>query len=391
MRTVGTDAVGVLGWGMRRYRGLFLACFLVGGLLVPYLVVTNETPTESSALVIAQRLDMDLEALPRYAEAVFTNGEVARAVATEFPEVGEEDVVPERAAVLAEQDSLVLTVTGRDPDPRIAADIANVAANAYVQALNTAGAGVGLFVLQSEAQPSSAGGGGRLGTVVAIALGLIAGLMLALAAVSVMLVARRPVIDPADATQLTGIPVLGIVGVPRTPRGTHARPEAFTGIVPVCRRLMALPTSTVVIVGSPRERSLRAELSVAMATVLMRVRDVRFVGTAASESVVADRRSAMPVTTDEAGMGRLHISLVDSSEPLDLVQPPQDTATVLVASVGIRSTALRDAVLEHLGGAAEARILLVKRTRRPRGSSTVPTASASDGTKGEPAVAARQG
>jgi hypothetical protein len=37
-----------------------------------------------------------------------------------------------------------------------------------------------------------------------------------------------------------------------------------------------------------------------------------------------------------------------------------------VAREGISSAALRAAVLEHLGGSAEARVLLVKRGRRAR-------------------------
>jgi hypothetical protein len=48
------------------------------------------------------------------------------------------------------------------------------------------------------------------------------------------------------------------------------------------------------------------------------------------------------------------------------VQPPDLTAAVLVAREGITSSALRAAVVEHLGGSAEARVLLVKRGRRVR-------------------------
>ena len=56
--------------------------------------------------------------------------------------------------------------------------------------------------------------------------------------------------------------------------------------------------------------------------------------------------------------------VIDSNDPLELVQPPELTAAVLVAREGISSAALRIAVLEHLGGSAEARVLLVKRGRR---------------------------
>ena len=380
MRSTSTDAVGVLGWGMRRYGALFLACFLLGGLVVPYLVLSYETPAEAKALVIAQRLDMDLEALPRYGEAVFSNGEVARAVASRFPDVGgEEDLIPERLYMLAEQDSLVLTVVGRDGDRQVAADIANVAAGAYVQALNTAGPGVGLFVLQSPAEPPTAGGGNPFGTTVAIALGIAAGLALALAAISVVLVARRPVVDAADAEQLTGVPVLGTVGVPRAGRDGHAPAEDFRGLVPVCRRLLSLGTPTVVVVSNPREGRIREQLSVAMATVLTRVRDVDFVAPSAAREALAEVTAGSRPAAD---VDRGSLTLVDSSEPLDLVHPPEETTTVLVAPVGVRSTVLKAAVVEHLGGAV-GRIVLVKPARRLRRRQ--PAATGATGGPAQPA------
>jgi hypothetical protein len=56
------------------------------------------------------------------------------------------------------------------------------------------------------------------------------------------------------------------------------------------------------------------------------------------------------------------------------------TATVLVVPEGIGSAALRAAVVEHLGGSAEARLLLVKRGRRVR----VGTVSSVDATVSAP-------
>jgi hypothetical protein len=58
--------------------------------------------------------------------------------------------------------------------------------------------------------------------------------------------------------------------------------------------------------------------------------------------------------------------VVDSSDPMDLVHPPELTATVLVIREGIPSAALRDAVIDHLGGSAEARLLIVRKGRRAR-------------------------
>ena len=69
--------------------------------------------------------------------------------------------------------------------------------------------------------------------------------------------------------------------------------------------------------------------------------------------------------------------MVDSSDPLDLVQPPEWTAAVLVVPEGIGAAALRAAVVEHLGGSAEARLLLTKRGPRYRGQPS--GAAAGDG------------
>jgi hypothetical protein len=99
----------------------------------------------------------------------------------------------------------------------------------------------------------------------------------------------------------------------------------------------------------------------------MRVRDVRFIGPADLHDAVAQRQAALG---GSAGLRHLpdadDLTVIDSNDPLDLVQPPELTAAVLVAQEGISSASLRAAVLEHLGGSAEARVLLVKRGRRVR-------------------------
>jgi capsular polysaccharide biosynthesis protein len=373
MRAAGTDAIGVLRWGLRRYRALVVVCLLLGVVLAPLAVVQRGTVVEAEALVIAQRLDMSLTALPRYGQAVFNNGDVARAVATKFGDLGGfEDVVPDRVYVVAEQDSIVFRVIGMDVDPEAAAAIANTAADTFVQALNTAGAGVGTFALQSRAQPPTSEGGNS-GLLLAVPVGLVAGLLLGLAVVSVLLVIRRPVIDGPDAEETTGVPVLGTVTIPRTRGGVTARPQEFAGLIPVCRRLLALPTPTLIMVSRRREERVRKQLSLALTSVLGGVRDIRFIGSSELQDVVAGQRAAAASTQVQPPAAVApeadSLTLVDSSEPLDLVQPPHSTATVLVVPEGIGSTALRAAVVEHLGGSAEARLLLVRRGRRSRRTS----------------------
>lgn len=367
MSASGTDSIGVLLWGVRRYWFVLLACVLLGAVVTPWSLAQRSTAVEAEALVLAQRLDMDLEALPRYGEAVFGNGEVALAVATAVGGVGDR-IVPERVSLVTEQDSLVMRVVGRDDDPATAADLANIAAEAFVQALNSTGAGIGLFALQSSAEaPASASADAGVGTALGAAVGGSAGLVLGLAVIAFLLVARRPVIAAGEAEAMTGVPTLGAVSVPRTGHGSFAPIEAFRGLVPVCRRLLAMPTPTVLLVGLPRDRALRDQLSVAMASVIMKVRPVTLVGPADAEAVVTRRASAVDSPTEPSTAAVPPVTIVDSRDPIDFVRPPQHAVTVLVARVGISSARLREAAAEHLGGSAESRILLVDRRGRAQG------------------------
>ena len=157
MKAVGTDAVGMLRWGLRRYRLVFLVCLLLGGALGPLAALQRNVPVEAEALVVAQRLDMDLTALPRYGQAVFNNGEVTRAITAQLgSDAGYADVIPDRVQLVAEQDNIIFRVLGRDTDPKTAADIANTAAKTFVNTLNGPGAGVGTFTLQSPATAPAA-------------------------------------------------------------------------------------------------------------------------------------------------------------------------------------------------------------------------------------------
>jgi capsular polysaccharide biosynthesis protein len=363
MKAVGTDAVGMLRWGLRRYRLVFLVCLLLGGALGPLAALQRNVPVEAEALVVAQRLDMDLTALPRYGQAVFNNGEVTRAITAQLgSDAGYADVIPDRVQLVAEQDNIIFRVLGRDTDPKTAADIANTAAKTFVNTLNGPGAGVGTFTLQSPATAPAARADAP-DALLAIPIGLGAWILLGLAVVCVLLVARRPVVDPVDAEEATGVPALGSVVVPRTPKGSVARPEDLAGLAPVCRRLLALPTPIVVLVSKPRDERVRQQLSMALADVLQRVRHLRFVGPPELRELVGEPEApsrpqgARPVEGDTPSS----LTLVDSNEPLDRVQPPESTATVLVVWEGIGSAALRAAVTEHLGGSAEARLLMVKR------------------------------
>ena len=144
-----------------RYRRLLVLALLAGAVLVPAAVLMRGgQQVDAQALVIAQRLDVELAALPRYAEAVFHDGRVARAVAEELG-VDASEVVPDRVSLVSEPDGIALLVVGHAEDEATAARIADVAAEAYVHQLNAAGAGVGDFALQQAAGPPAARDAGR--------------------------------------------------------------------------------------------------------------------------------------------------------------------------------------------------------------------------------------
>jgi hypothetical protein len=392
MRPSGTDAVGVLRWGLRRYRLLVLLCVLVCGAITPFAALRVTPTSHAEAVVIANRLNIDLVALPRYGEAVFSNGQVEQAVEARFGSPGGgQDIIPDRVSLVADQDSILFRVVGHDEDPKKAADIANVAVEPFIQALNAGGASVGTFGLQARAVPPPAPDR-RLDTVLAVAVGVVAGLLLGLAIVSALLVARRPVVDGSDAEELTGVPALGTVVVPRTRRGRFARPERFIGLIPVCRRLLSLPTPTLALVSRRREERMRQQLTVALATVLGRVRTVDFIGPVEMlRNIEHEEHAAQGSPGDADGHRpgpRPTITLIDSGEPLDLVQPPELTATVLVVREGTSAGALRAAVVEHLGGSAEARLLLVRRGRRTRGFAAPPEQDTGEASEREAVAAA---
>ena len=373
MRPDSTDAVGMMRWGLRRYWVPFLLCVLLGAVIAPLAAVNRSTPTDATALVVTVDRTVELAALPRYGEQVFTNGQVAQALVNDIEGIGsQEDVIPRKVSLVAEQDTIIFEVVGRDVDPEKAAAIANTAAEAFVGALNDAGAGVGTFELQSEAEVPEERDSG-LGTVFAIPVGVVSGVVLGLALVAGLLVARRPVVEGADAEEATGVRSLGTVTAPRTRRGRFARAEEFGGLVPVCRRLLALPTPTVVMVSRPRQSWARTHLTVAMARVLSLIADIRVVGGPDVQAMVADSVTPEEGHPDVGRRVAPRLTLVDGSDLPNLVHPPLTTATVLVVPEGIGSAALRAAVVEHLGGSAEARLLMVRGGPR-RGGARPPAA-----------------
>jgi hypothetical protein len=137
---------------------------------------------------------------------------------------------------------------------------------------------------------------------------------------------------------------------------------------------------------------MRTNLTVGMAKVLGLIADIRVVGGPDVEAMVADsvtQDAGFPVAGSRPGNGP-RLTLVDGNDLPNLVHPPHTTATVLVVPEGIGGAALRAAVVEHLGGSAEARLLMVRRGRR-RSGVAVPAGAPAARTPDRAAAAAADG
>lgn len=353
-----SDAVSTLAWGVRHFALVFAGCVLAVAALFTFLVTRGPPTYEASALVVAQQLGLDLAALHGHAETTFGDGEVARAITAQFGNVGDSDsIVPDRVSLSAEQDSIALRVSGHDSSAQGAADLANAAATAFVDRLNLSGEGVGSFELQSRARPP-ARSVQELPAAVVVALGLAAGAIMGLAAVSLLLIVRRPVLDAADAAETTGIPVMGTISLPRVRTGRNPALTDIGGLIPVCRRLLALRPQVIVLTNAGRSARQRHQIYLGLAGVLGQVRAVR---------LLTEPSQSDPTSDVDPGAGSMHvderaaaITLVEGPGPFD-ADPSIASAAVLLVPEGIAEHALRSAVARHLGGPGSDRLLMLRR------------------------------
>lgn len=365
-----SDAVSAIRWGLRQFALLFVVCVLAVGVGIPVLVAQADKTYQAPALVVAQSLLMNLAALPRYAEETFDGGQVARAVADRFGDNGDFDnIVPDRVSLVAEQDNIVLQVIGHGDTAQAAADVANVAVGAFVEQLNLAGEGVGKFVVQSLAEPPTRPEESLASTPVALAVGIAAGLLTGLAVITLLLMARRPVLDAADAEQVTGVAVLGTVTLPRLRTRQIPADSDVAGLVPVCRRLLAKHPRVILLMAVPGSEALRSQLASALADVLGRVRIVRVVtpsdereaaGAYVGDQAGPNSRIGLPDSGDRS----TEITLVDGPHPMDVIASTESSMVILLAARGVPERRLRWAVAEHLSGDSSDRLLIVNRRRR---------------------------
>lgn len=349
-----SDALSTLRWGVRHYALLFTGCMLVGLVALP-LVLIRGTGHQATALVVAQRWDRDLTALPAYAEGAFDNGPVASAIAAQFGNVGDvQDIVPHRVSLHTEPASIILRVTGHAASAGGAADLANAAAAAFVAQLNEATAG-GSFGIQSLAFPPMTDNARPMTVAVVLGIGLSGGLALGVGVIALLLLVRRPVLGAWDAAEITGTSVLGAITLPRLRDGTAPRPQDVGVLVAVCRRLLADAPRVVLVTSAGSSVIRRRQVSLTIAALLSRIASVRVVTEPPDRIAwVEGAESGAPATP-----GR-QITIVDGPSPSVVTDPVVRTAVILLVPFGVSEQALRSAADRHLAGAGLGHLLMVR-------------------------------
>lgn len=355
---VAGDALDTLWWGVRHFGLLFLGC-LVAGVAAFSLIVTRGGPAyEASALVVAHPLDMAIADMPRFAQAQFDDGAVTAAIAAQFRNVGAPDeIVPDRIWLTVEPDSIVLRVSGQASSGPVASDLANAAAATLVAEMNRAATGGDSFRLQSPALPPATPVRGPVGTAVAAGIGAAAGIALGLALIAVLLLVRRPVLDPADATEITGLPVLGTITLPQLRSGRHPAPAEIPGIVAVCRRLLTTGPRVVLLTSAGRADVRRRQVLVALAALLGQARKLRVMAQPPIPVVLEGRPAAV---AGKASAADPDLTLVDEPGSSTLLDPPVPSTSIVLVPIGVSERALRSAATARSTRAGPRQLLMMR-------------------------------
>ena len=343
----GTDVTGVLGWGVRKYAWLIVLLVGTLGIVVPGLLERAPDRYEASAQVgpIRGLRVPDVDILPRMATDVFRivpdSPEVKRAAGVP----GSQPVGGDRLELVAAQDNIIFTVVARSTSPEVARDVANLAAARFVEELNIYSQPVGSFsVSRLATEPTEPMP--RLEGPLAWGIGLTSGLLVGLAAVVLLLLLRRPVIDVATAQQgAGGAPVLGRVTLGR--RGTGA-----AGMTQLCHRILSRPTELLLMVGPPSSRRERHELGGELAAWLSRVRHVVYTRSRDGVDQFGSASLAATSTSED------ELIVLEDASPVEVATRPEGSLTLLVVHEGIPAASLREQALQYLDGGNAAVVLL---------------------------------
>lgn len=184
---------------------LWLPALLVGALVGAGIwFVLNRQATddvEAAALIVATDLKIATNEFPATADVIFRSGTVAAsAIENGGFDLEPKELIPGRVEVRGVGASVTIQVAGTDPDPQLAAEYANAAADALVEQLNAVGS-LGDFALFERAVASRATEKTSLPSLpLAVLGGLFAAVLVPLTAVLV----RRPTHSIAALTGMAG-------------------------------------------------------------------------------------------------------------------------------------------------------------------------------------------
>jgi hypothetical protein len=340
----GSDVFATLLWGLRRYVLLVLATVLALGVLIPLALSRRTAEYQATAQVGPSKALVlpNTNPLPRIAESVFNNGAVEESVRTLLKQPNG-NIIPSKVQLIAAQDNVVLEVVAHAPTPQGAIDIANNAAGAFVLELGKYTDSVAPFALQHRAilakkVPKVAGGSAS------IALGLVAGLLAGVALVGMMLVFRRPVVDASTAQDVTGLPVIGRISLPR-----HGPPgeRDGRGIALLCRRLLAASASTIQVAAPSQAQAQLLVLSM----------------TEAFGQMPAGRRPQKRTAAQGGSVPALPKVVAPEGTQAWISAPHDNSYTVLLAPEGISARTLRLFAEGHDTGSPSG-VVLVSTHRR---------------------------
>lgn len=353
-------------WCLHSYLWLLLLS-VFGAAAGALILLAQPGSHEAKALVVTRQLDPNPKILPRYASSIFYGGEVARLTAAELG--GDPSgLVPARLDIIAPEDSIIMTVVGKDVDPATAAQLADAGAEALVTELNRAGPGVGTFSVQAKAavpnQPTV-----QLPPALAAALGGLAGAVLALSTVVLIAVVRRPVVAAEDVQAAVDSRLLGVLTL-KLRQWEFAHPRDVPGMVAVARQIAADPAGRFLVISESRDSVARQQVVVALGVALGGRGATRLYG----EPYLRKEMRALGVEPAHRPAGgvalaptaRRQIVLVDQVESLDLLhEAERPLRVVIVTRKGVPATRLRSAAAEHLPSEVLG-VVLVERRRLGR-------------------------
>jgi len=350
-------------WGLRRYAWVVVLFVVALGVLVPLAQSRSADVYQAQSQVgpTKKLLLPNLDPLPRFAQSVFDNGAVASDVRDLEGLSPQSSVVPGTVHLRTALDNPVMIIVGQGSSPERAASVANKAASTFVVQLNKYSGSVGTFAVQSSAVPPAKADPKIVSGPWGVVIGVLAGLVAGCGAVGLILVLRRPVVGPAAAEGMTGLPVLGRVPLAR--KGPPDGDERMA-IGALSRRLLTKEHDIVYVSGPDPGQVDRVANSVS--TFLADVQTSR--PPLAPGELGQDWSSRKRIPVPE-------VATLDSSALETWVESPEHCSlTLLVVPEGIRATSLRQQADQHASSSAAALVLVThhrtwasrRQVRKPR-------------------------